>query len=84
MWETDFQTNGSYKSDTNGNYYTSDSSSSKPQCEATPSKFNLPIQSEYLAQVFSQIGVKFWPKSLNSTQMIAVIIGWSYQNQKLM
>jgi len=59
IWETDFQTNGSYKSDTSGNYYTSDSSSSKPQCEATPSKFNLPIQSEYLAQVFSQIGVKF-------------------------
>lgn len=57
VWEQDFfhwDGGGSNSSSKAAYSY----SSSTPKCEATTSKFNLPIKSEYLAQVFGQIGVQ--------------------------
>ena len=59
VWEGDFSS-GCQNATLQLNEYESDSDSEwpPPMCQYSPSKYNLPIRSEYLSQVFSQVGIQ--------------------------
>ena len=57
VWEGDFGS-GHQNATRQLNECKSDSEWPPPMCQYSPSKYSLPIRSEYLTQVFSQVGLE--------------------------